>query len=104
MTSSHIRIQKRFNALKPYLGVQDAVCLKSFGQFSAPCGFELVPGTLIRLGTYQAEIHVDGNAMMVPTAMVCVVAAEQNRLQPPRRDEMCPTSGEKRRRTPPPGC
>ena len=99
--SQQRKILERFNQLKPWLGVADAVCLKSYGPFQAPCGFELVAGTLIRLGLHSAEIHISGNAFMVPTVLVHI-AKVQRGLQPPRRDEMCPTSGEKRRPTPPP--
>lgn len=102
MTSQQRKIVDRFNNLKPLLGVPDAVCLKSYGPFLAPHNCELVPAVLQRLGLYAAEIVVNGQSWMVPPSMICIVEASR-RGQPPRRDEMCPTSGEKRRRTPPPG-
>ncbi len=102
MTSQQRRIVDRFNKLKPWVGVEDAVCLKSYGPFVAPLNCELVPAVLQRLGHYAAEVVVNGQSWMVPPSMVCVVAAERRGMQPPRRDEMCPTSGEKRRPTPPP--
>lgn len=102
MTSQQRRILERFNQLKPLLGVADAVCLKSYGPFLAPLNCELVPAVLQRLGLYQAEVIVSGQSWMVPPALVCIVKAQRGPA-PPRRDEMCPTSGEKRRPTPPPG-
>lgn len=63
--------------LKRLICLENRIYLKSSSEHLVPHGYEMITGTLIRVGTESAIVKINGRTLAVPVVLVRPVRGEQ---------------------------